>query len=107
MSDECCVVLVTVSGREKAGKIADALVAENLVACCNLIPGIQSVYRWKGEICRDEETLMVLKTRRDLFEQLRQRVAELHDYEVPEIIALPIIAGHQPYLDWILNETEA
>lgn len=106
MSEECCVVLVTVNGLEKAEEIADALVGERLAACCNLVPGIRSIYRWKDEICRDEETLMVIKAQHKLFARVRQRVLELHSYEVPEIIALPVIAGHEPYLDWIRNETE-
>jgi periplasmic divalent cation tolerance protein len=107
MAEECCVVFVTVGKREEAEKIADALVAERLAACCNLVPSVKSIYRWKGEICRDEETLMVIKTRRERFEALRARVKALHSYAVPEIVALPIIAGHADYLDWVCEETTA
>ncbi len=105
MPEEFCVVLVTVGRPEEAEKIASALVEERLAACCNLVSSVRSVYRWKGEICRDEEVLMVIKTRRERFEALRARIAELHSYEVPEIIRLPILAGHAPYLDWIRQET--
>ena len=106
MPDEFCVVFVTMPAREDAENIAADLVSEKLVACCNLVPGVCSVYHWKGSVCRNEEVLMVMKTRRELFDQLCARVAELHSYEVPEVIALPIVAGHQPYLDWLREETE-
>ena len=105
MAEEFCVVLVTVPTREAAEKIAHTLVDERLAACCSLAPGVCSVYRWKGEVCREEETLLIAKTRRDRFEALRSRVTELHGYEVPEVIALPIVAGHTPYLDWVREET--
>jgi periplasmic divalent cation tolerance protein len=101
-----CVVFVTVGKRDEAEKIASALVEEKLAACCNLVGPIRSVYRWKGEICRDEETLLIFKTRRESFEKLRARVVELHSYTVPEIIAVPIVAGHASYLDWVREETE-
>ncbi len=105
MTDSFCVVFVTVGRPEEAETIAAALVSEKLAACCNLLPGIRSIYRWKGEICREPETLMVIKTRRENFERLRRRVTELHSYSVPEIIALPILEGHRPYLDWLRDET--
>ena len=105
MAEASCVVFVTVANREEAEKIADALVGERLAACCNLVPGLLSVYRWKGEIHRDPEILLIAKSRRELFERLRERVIALHSYEVPEIVALPIVAGHEPYLDWIRRET--
>jgi len=107
MSDECCVVLVTVGSRDEADEIASTLVQERLAACCNVAPGLVSIYRWKGNLTRDEETLLIVKTRRPLFESLRARIAELHSYETPEIVALPIAAGHGPYLDWVRQETDA
>ncbi len=105
MPDEFCVAFVTVGKADEAARIAETLVGEHLVACCNLIGPVRSIYRWKGELCREEETLMLLKTRRALFERMRARIAQLHSYSVPEIIALPIIEGHAPYLDWIRDET--
>ena len=66
---------------------------------------MRSIYRWKGEICRDEETLIILKTQTSIFEKMRARVQQLHSYTVPEIIAVPIIAGHAPYLNWVRDET--
>lgn len=103
--NDCCVCLVTVGKPEEAEKIAETLVEERLAACCNLVPAVRSIYRWEGQICRDAETMLVIKTRRENFEKLRARVKGLHSYTVPEIVALPIIAGHAPYLDWILQET--
>ncbi|MGO8705515.1 MAG: divalent-cation tolerance protein CutA [Candidatus Brocadiia bacterium] len=105
LQPDLCAVFVTVGKRDEAEKIGSALVEEKLAACCNLVGPIRSIYRWKGEICRDEETLLILKTRRDGFEKLRARVVQLHSYTVPEIVALPIVAGHAPYLDWVRDET--
>jgi len=105
MAEECCAVLVTVGGPEEAEAIASALVEERLAACCNLVPSVRSIYRWKGRVCRDEEVLMIIKTRGERFEDLRRRVVELHSYEVPEVVRLPIADGHTPYLDWVRRET--
>ena len=105
MVDECCVVLVTAPSREVADQIATTVVEERLAACCNVVPSITSIYRWKGELCRDDEALLVIKTRRKCFEALRARIVELHSYDVPEVIALPIVDGYAPYLQWISEET--
>ena len=105
MSDEATasdriVVYVTAPPAE-APAIARALVERRLAACANIIPSIRSIYSWKGEICDDEEALLVIKTRRALFDALRAAVVELHSYEVAEVIALPIVAGNPPYVAWI------
>ena len=99
------VVYVTASSREEAQRIADALVEERLAACANIVPGIASVYRWKGEICCDDETLLIVKSRSALFERLCARVKEVHSYEVPEVIGLPIVVGSSDYLSWLKGET--
>ncbi len=90
---------------DQAEAIARPLVDEQLVACVNLVPEIRSIYRWKGEVCVDGESLLVAKTRASLVEPLRARLVELHPYDVPELIAMPIIDGHAPYLDWIGEST--
>ncbi len=100
------VVLVTVSSPEEGARIAEALVAEKLAACVNRLDGVSSVYRWKGEIERSTESLLVIKTRGDLLEELTARVRELHSYTVPEVIALRIEGGNPAYLDWIDEVTE-
>ena len=99
MSDEI-VALVTCPA-DQAERIASALVEERLAACVNIVPGVKSIYRWKGEICKDDEQLMVIKSHRRLWSLLEQRILELHTYEVPEIICFPIELAHKPYLNWI------
>jgi periplasmic divalent cation tolerance protein len=99
------VVLVTTPTAERAAEIARALVEERLAACGNVVPGLRSIYRWEGKIHDDAEALLVLKTTRERFDALRERVLALHPYEVPEVIALPIEAGSAPYLAWIAAET--
>jgi periplasmic divalent cation tolerance protein len=98
---ERIVALSTVGTAEDAERIARALVDRRLAACVNVVPKVVSVYRWKGEISRDEEMLLVIKTRRDRLDALREALVALHPYEVPELVALPIEAGHEPYLAWL------
>jgi periplasmic divalent cation tolerance protein len=103
---EYIVVFVTAPAAE-APELAKALVEERLVACVNLVPGLRSLYWWEGKVEDEPEVLCIMKTRRNLFEPLRDRIRELHSYEVEEIIALPILAGNPPYLDWIKGNTGA
>ncbi len=98
------VCFVSVSSEEEGMKIARTLVARKLAACVNVVPGVRSVYRWKGEVKDDKELLLVVKTREHLLAHLVQAVKELHSYTVPETIALPIIGGSEAYLDWIKEE---
>ncbi|MCA9667310.1 MAG: divalent-cation tolerance protein CutA [Myxococcales bacterium] len=95
------IVVYVTAPVDKARDLAAALVQAQLAACVNIVPSVRSIYRWKGEVCEDEESLLVIKSRRSAFEALRARVVELHPYEVPEVIALPIEAGHGAYLDWL------
>jgi periplasmic divalent cation tolerance protein len=101
MTDERLVVLSTVGSQADAESIAAAVVERRLAACVNVLPGVTSFYRWKGTLERDAEWLLVMKTRRERFEALRAAVLELHPYETPELIALPIAEGHPPYLAWL------
>ena len=103
--DDFIVVLVTVPNQDVAAQLANALVGDKLVACVNILPQVRSIYAWQGKICDDSELLCVLKTRRDLFAALRDRVVALHPYEVPEIISIPLALGHTPYLTWLSAET--
>ncbi len=98
---ERVVALSTVGKSEDAERIARALVERRLAACVNVVPGVASFYRWKGEVCRDEECLLVIKTRAEKVEALREALVALHPYELPELVALPIEAGHAPYLAWL------
>ena len=95
------IVFITVPNQETAEKIALALVEERLAACANLIPGITSIYHWAGKLEKSSEWLMIVKTRVDVFDDLRKRVIELHPYEVPEIVCFPIELGFNKYLQWI------
>jgi uncharacterized protein involved in tolerance to divalent cations len=95
------VALCTVPNAEEGARIGRALVEERLAACVNIVDGLRSIYLWKGAVSDDKEALLVIKTKPALFESLKVRVVALHPYEVPEVIALPIVAGHEPYLAWI------
>ena len=100
MSD-ALVVLTTVARAEDAEYIAREMVERRLAACVNLLPPVTSVYRWQGEVTREQEHVLLMKTHKDRFEALRARLVEIHPYETPEVIALPVAAGHAAYLRWI------
>jgi periplasmic divalent cation tolerance protein len=95
------VAFTTAPSADKAADLARALVGEGLAACVNIVPGVRSIYRWKGELCDDAEVLCVVKTRRDHVERLRERLLALHPYEVPELVVVDIVAGNPAYLSWI------
>jgi periplasmic divalent cation tolerance protein len=99
------VVFITTSSYEEARKIADALVDLKKAACVNIVPKVNSLFRWKGKIEDVEESLMVVKTRTELFPDIVSTVKSIHSYEVPEIIALPIVEGNPDYLSWLKEET--
>lgn len=98
---ERLVVLSTVGGAGDADRIARALVERRLAACVNVVPGVVSVYRWKGAVEREAELLLVIKTRAERLDELKEALAELHPYEVPEALALPVEGGLAPYLAWL------
>jgi periplasmic divalent cation tolerance protein len=99
------MVFITVKSEKEGEKITSALLKEKLAACVNMIGGVKSSFRWKGQISTENEVLLIAKTKDMLFENLKKRVLELHSYEVPEIIATSILAGSEKYLDWIKRET--
>jgi periplasmic divalent cation tolerance protein len=99
------IVLSTCESAEEAARLARALVEQRLAACVNILPGLRSVYRWKGAVEDTAEWLLLIKSRRDLFDRLRQAIEKEHSYEVPEIIALPVVAGSENYLQWLAAET--
>jgi len=100
------VVLVTVGSEQEAETIATALLEERLAACVNVTSPVRSLYRWEGRIADDREWQLIIKTQARLFDALAARVRALHSYDVPEIIALPVLAGTTDYVDWIQNETK-
>lgn len=101
MSSEVRVVLCTVPDPDTAGHIAEALVAEKLAACVNILPGITSVYRWQEAVENAAEVLLLIKTDSGAWPRLEARIRSLHPYELPEIIAVPIEQGQPDYLNWI------
>jgi periplasmic divalent cation tolerance protein len=100
-------VLVTVPDPAAGEALGRTLVEERLAACANVVPGIVSVYRWEGTVQRDSEALVILKTTAAGVEALRDRIVRLHPYDVPEVLALPVVGGHGPYLRWVEDAVEA
>ncbi len=98
------VVLTTASDPSEAERLATRLVEERLAACVNIVPGATSIYRWEGEVRRETEALIVLKTTEAVVAQLRDRIVELHPYAVPEVLALPVPVGSEAYLRWVRGE---
>ena len=101
---ERLVVFVTVSGEEEGRKIARLLVGARKAACVNILPGVHSVFWWKGEIDDEQESLLIVKTKAALFREVVDLVKSAHSYEVPEIVAMPIVAGNEDYLEWMDQE---
>jgi periplasmic divalent cation tolerance protein len=101
------IILSTTGSEDEASKIAEHLVSNRLAACVNIVPSITSVYRWKGEMNTDREILMIIKTDASRFEEIKSAVRNLHSYETPELIAIPIQQGLQQYLDWITESVSA
>jgi len=95
------MVFVTCESREQAETIASSVVEERRAACVNVLPGVRSCYVWQGKLTWSEEVLLVMKTTRSGFEELRKRVVELHSYDVPEVVGVPIEVGFEKYLDWV------
>ncbi len=99
-SEEYIVVFITVNSVKQAGVIAKELLSQKAAACVNTA-GVDSLFNWKSKIQKTKEILLIVKSQRKLFRKIEKIVKEFHSYEVPEIIAMPIIAGHKPYLEWI------
>jgi periplasmic divalent cation tolerance protein len=102
---DICVVLMTAPSADVAASIGRALVEERLAACANIVPAVRSIYAWQGKICDEGEVLCIIKTRRVLFDRLRDRIAAMHPYEVPEIVAIDPSAVSEPYARWVIDCT--
>jgi periplasmic divalent cation tolerance protein len=105
-ASDLVLALSTAPDGEQAARIARALVDERLIACANLVPGLTSIYRWQGEVQVDAEVLLLMKTRRSLVRRLKERLPQLHPYQVPELVVTEIEDGLEPYCRWVLGETE-
>jgi len=104
MSD--LLILSTTDSLESAQKISAALVESHEAACVNIVPGIRSIYRWEGRICDEGEFLLLIKSSTDKFEAVRRRICQLHAYQVPEIVGLPITEGDSDYLSWLRSSLQ-
>ena len=100
-SSDAIIVFMTASNGEEAARLADMLVGAHLAACVQILPEMESVYRWQGKIERAPEILLLAKTTRSKFEELEREVRALHSYDTPEIIAVPVVAGSASYLEWL------
>lgn len=101
---EIIIVFVTVPGLREGSRISRAILKSRLAACVNVIPGVQSMYQWEGKIVRDKEAMLVMKTTRLRYRELEQKIKKLHPYEVPEVIAIPLICGSSQYIEWVTRE---
>ena len=97
------VIYITAGNGKEAESIAAGLVREGFAACVNIVPKVKSIYKWKGKICKDDEYLLIAKSRKALLKEVIKWVKKHHSYETPEIIALPIVDGSKDYLNWIEN----
>lgn len=100
------VVVTTVGTEEQAYLIAREIVARRQAACVNVVPGIRSIYRWKGKICKDGELLLIVKTLEEEFEGVADTIRELHSYELPEILSFGVSRGERGFLDWIADSVD-
>ena len=98
-------VFTTVESRQSADAIAESMVEKRLVACVQITGPITSTYRWEGQIETANEWLMIIKTRKDLYMDLERNIKEIHSYDIPEILAVPVVEGNSDYLDWVAEET--
>jgi periplasmic divalent cation tolerance protein len=105
METGCVIVLTTVANTANARELASILVTERLAACVNVLAEMDSVYRWKGAVENERERQLIIKTTGDRLEQLKKRLHEIHPYEVPEFIVIPIIGGSERYLTWLREST--
>ena len=105
-ASDAIVVFMTAGSREEARRLGEMLIAEGLAACVQLLPEMESIYRWQGKIERQPEILIIAKTTQSLFQQLETRVRAEHSYETPEIVAVPLAAGSPPYLEWLSSNVK-
>lgn len=105
MDNDFLVILITAPSLESARQIARLLVEKRLAACVNLLPGVTSIYRWEGQVQEDAEVLLICKTQRARLAVLQEEVKAIHPYQVPEILALPVVAGLDAYLNWLQEST--
>ena len=104
-AEQVLVVMVTVNNLKEAVRIGEEMVHMKLAACANVIPGIQSIYRWEGKVAKAQEALLILKSTTPRYRALEKAITTMHPYEVPEVIALPVTKGLEAYVRWVRIET--
>ena len=104
MNTQYGLVYVTTKNQEEARKIARLLIQKRLIACANILSPIVSCYKWKGKYIEEKEVVLILKTQKDLFKTLKESLLEVHSYETPCIVFIPISKGHEPFLSWISSQ---
>lgn len=104
-AEQVFVILVTAENQEEAVRIGKEMVSAKLAACANIIPGVQSIYRWKGKVVKAQEALLILKSTQLRYRALEKAIKAMHTYETPEIIALPVKIGLDRYMGWVCSET--
>ncbi len=105
MKEQAMLVYCTVPNADEAKSISRLLIRKKLAACCNVIPGIISIYRWEGEVQEENEVLLLIKTSLKKYDQVEKEIKMIHSYSIPEIIATPVVQASQAYLDWIIQMT--
>ena len=103
---EVILVYINFPNRDSARQIGTALIENQLAACVNIIPAVESIYQWKGKVCVESEVMALVKTTASRYKQLEEFVVENHPYEVPEVISLPLSQGSEPYLNWVQDQME-
>lgn len=106
MKNKFIIVLVTTRDTAEAEKISKILVEEKLAACCNIVDKVRSIYFWEDKVCDENESLILIKTHASNFKKLEKRIHSLHSYEVPEIVAIPVIQGSKEYLKWVKKSSK-
>ena len=101
------VILVAVGDEKEAIRIGEGMVSARLAACANIVPGIQSIYHWKGKVVKAQETLLIMKSTKTRYRALEKAIKAMHTYETPEIIALPVKEGLDQYIGWVRSETHS
>lgn len=104
--DEPVLVYVTTSGVEEARSIAGALLVHRLIACANILPKMESVYRWQGKVMQDAEVVLMMKSMRSKVSEIDDKVSELHSYDLPCVVAMPLVEGSKAFLEWIESEVQ-
>lgn len=103
---EYIVIYCTVPNRKEGKEIARVLVENEMAACVNIIDKVESIFSWNGEICEEKEAMLIIKTRKEMFRNINHTIQKMHSYNVPEVIALPIVEADETYLKWVEHETK-